>query len=309
MHNNLIEKNLSQYFQDFYITRSSSGTSALIAILKSLTKDSNKDEVIIPSVVCPSVMFAVNFLCLKPVFVDMELKFFNMCIKDLKKKISKKTLAIIGVHCFGIAADINSLVTICKKKKIFLIEDACLNFGGKLNKKYYGAFGDASIVSFGYDKILSEKGGALMIKNKKKFLFIKNFFKKNPEFFEFKFNKKSFQDKFNKLEENIENRKKNAKIFFLQLASKNIIKPKFRKEDVYWRYPIIYKNNRERLINKANQKGIIMTKHYSAINKFQSNSILKVANIMDKSILNFFVKPGTDVKYINNICSLFKNEK
>ena len=148
-----------------------------------------------------------------------------------------------------------------------------------------------------------------MIKNKKKFLFIKNFFKKNPEFFEFKFNKKSFQDKFNKLEENIENRKKNAKIFFLQLASKNIIKPKFRKEDVYWRYPIIYKNNRERLINKANQKGIIMTKHYSAINKFQSNSILKVANIMDKSILNFFVKPGTDVKYINNICSLFKNEK
>jgi dTDP-4-amino-4,6-dideoxygalactose transaminase len=229
VHNNLIEKNLSQYFQDFYITRSSSGTSALIAILKSLTKDSNKDEVIIPSVVCPSVMFAVNFLCLKPVFVDMELKFFNMCVKDLKKKISKKTLAIIGVHCFGIAADINSLVTICKKKKIFLIEDACLNFGGKLNKKYYGAFGDASIVSFGYDKILSEKGGALMIKNKKKFLFIKNFFKKNPEFFEFKFNKKSFQDKFNKLEENIENRKKNAKFFFYNLHLKILLNPNLEK--------------------------------------------------------------------------------
>ena len=90
MHNNLIEKNLSQFFQDFYITRSSSGTSAIIAILKSLIKDCNKDEVIIPSVVCPSVMFAVNFLCLKPVFVDMELNFFNMCIKDLKKDLQKK---------------------------------------------------------------------------------------------------------------------------------------------------------------------------------------------------------------------------
>ena len=66
-----------------------------------------------------------------------------------------------------------------QKKKIFLIEDACLNFGGKLNKKYYGSFGDASIVSFGYDKILPESGGALMIKNKKKFLFIKDFFKKS----------------------------------------------------------------------------------------------------------------------------------
>ena len=155
-----------------------------------MTKDSDKDEVIIPSVVCPSVMFAVNFLCLKPIFVDMELNFFNMCIKDLKKKISKETLAIIGVHCFGIAADINSLVSICKKKKIFLIEDACLNFGGKLNQKYYGEFGDASIVSFGYDKILSEKGGALMIK---KNFYTLRIFKKNPEFFEFRPIKKNFK--------------------------------------------------------------------------------------------------------------------
>ena len=306
MYNNLIERNLSQYFQDFYITRSSSGTSAIIAVLKSLVQDSNKDEVIIPSVVCPSVMFAVNFLCLKPVFVDMELNFFNMCVKDLKKKISKKTLAIIGVHCFGLAANINSLVKLCKKKKIFLIEDVCLNFGGKFNNKYYGSFGDASIVSFGYDKILSESGGALMIKNKKKFLFIKNFLKKNPEFFEFRLNEKSFQSKFDKLEETIEKRKNNAKKFFLQLKSKNIIKPKLREEDVYWRYPIIYKGDREKLINKANKKDLIITKHYPSINKFQSNSNLKVAKIMDQSILNFFVKPGTNEKYIDNICSLIK---
>lgn len=306
MYNNLIERNLSQYFQDFYITRSSSGTSAIIAVLKSLVQDSNKDEVIIPSVVCPSVMFAVNFLCLKPVFVDMELNFFNMCVKDLKKKISKKTLAIIGVHCFGLAANINSLVKLCKKKKIFLIEDVCLNFGGKFNNKYYGSFGDASIVSFGYDKILSESGGALMIKNKKKFLFIKNFLKKNPEFFEFRLNEKSFQSKFDKLEETIEKRKNNAKKFFLQLKSENIIKPKLREEDVYWRYPIIYKGDREKLINKANKKDLIITKHYPSINKFQSNSNLKVAKIMDQSILNFFVKPGTNEKYIDNICSLIK---
>lgn len=302
----MIERNLSQYFQDFYITRSSSGTSAIIAVLKSLVQDSNKDEVIIPSVVCPSVMFAVNFLCLKPVFVDMELNFFNMCVKDLKKKISKKTLAIIGVHCFGLAANINSLVKLCKKKKIFLIEDVCLNFGGKFNNKYYGSFGDASIVSFGYDKILSESGGALMIKNKKKFLFIKNFLKKNPEFFEFRLNEKSFQSKFDKLEETIEKRKNNAKKFFLQLKSENIIKPKLREEDVYWRYPIIYKGDREKLINKANKKDLIITKHYPSINKFQSNSNLKVAKIMDQSILNFFVKPGTNEKYIDNICSLIK---
>ena len=82
----------------------------------------------------------------------MELNFSNMCIKDLKKK-SPKTLAIIGVHCFGIA-DISSLVSYVKN---FLIEDACLN-GGKLNQKYYGEFGDASIMSFDLIKFYQKKG-------------------------------------------------------------------------------------------------------------------------------------------------------
>ena len=103
--------------------------------------------------------------------------------QGFEKRSPKKTLAIIGVHCFGLAADIYSLVKLCKKKKIFLIEDACLNFGGKLNKKYYGSFGDASIVSFGYDKILPESGGALMIKNKKKIFVYSRIFKKKIQSF------------------------------------------------------------------------------------------------------------------------------
>ena len=77
---------------------------------------------------------------------------------------------------------------------------------------------------------------------------------------------------------------------FFTTISQNIIKPKFRKEDVYWRYPIIYKNDREQLID-ANRKGLIITKHYPAINKFQSNSNLKALNYGQIN-LNFFVKPG-----------------
>ena len=40
-----------------------------------------------------------------------------MCMKDLKRKITKKTLAVIGVHCFGLAADIKALVKISREKK------------------------------------------------------------------------------------------------------------------------------------------------------------------------------------------------
>ena len=195
MQNSIVEKCLSNYYDDCFITKTSSGTSALIAIILILKADTKKNEVLIPSVVCPSILFAVNYVGLKPVLVDMETKFFNMCIKSLKKKITKKSLAIIGVHCFGLTANIDALIKLKKKKQIFFIEDACLNFGGKIKGKYYGSFGDASILSFGYDKILSEGGGALLVKNKKKFLKIKSLLYKNPILEKIKINEKNFKKK------------------------------------------------------------------------------------------------------------------
>ena len=62
-------------------------------------------------------------------------------------------MAVIQVHCFGIVSEIEKVKKYLIKKDIFLIEDACLVFGGKLNSTYLGSFGDASILSFGYDKI------------------------------------------------------------------------------------------------------------------------------------------------------------
>ena len=85
MQGSVIEKSLQKIYPSFFINQTSSGTSALIAILTVLKNSSKKREVLIPSVVCPSVLFAVNFLGLKPVFVDMEIIFFNMDINSIKK--------------------------------------------------------------------------------------------------------------------------------------------------------------------------------------------------------------------------------
>ena len=308
MQNSIVEKCLSNYYDDCFITKTSSGTSALIAILLILKADTKKNEVLIPSVVCPSILFAVNYVGLKPVFVDMETKFFNMCIKSLKKKITKKSLAIIGVHCFGLTANIDALIKMKKEKQIFFIEDACLNFGGKIKGKYYGSFGDASILSFGYDKILSEGGGALLVKNKKKFLKIKSLLYKNPILEKIKINEKSFKKKFENLPKYIEIRKNNAKKFFLNLNSKNILKPYFRNEDVYWRYPVLFKKNREKVILSAKKKGLIITKHYPANSKYQSNSYLKNAELFDRSVLNFFLRPETKQNYIHKICKFINSQ-
>lgn len=305
MRETLIELSLQKLFKDRYIIRTSSGTSSLIAILKVLSEQSLKDEVILPSVACPSLLFAINFLKLKPVFIDMETSYFNMDIKDLKKKITKKTLAIIGAHCFGIANDIKAIKKISKVRNIFFIEDACLNFGGKKWNKYYGSFGDVGVISFGYDKILSVAGGgALIIKSKKIFIKIIKFLKKNPLFYKFNFKSKNFKKKFNKLEKNIKLRNTNAKKYYDNLLSKNIIKPKFRVDDVYWRYPILIKKNRDKLIKLAYKKNLIITKHYPDVSRFQSFSNLKIAKIFDKSVINIFVKEKTSEKYINSICKL-----
>jgi len=88
------------------------------------------------------------------------------------------------------------------------------------------------------------------------------------------------------------------------LELKNLIKPLFRKNDVYWRYPVLYRHNREKLIQEASKKKVIITSHYPAINRFQYNSRLKNAKIFDNSVVNFFVKDTTPKKYLNSICSL-----
>ena len=196
-----------------------------------------------------------------------------MDVLSIKKLINKKTLSIICVHCYGISSDIIKISEITKKKKIFLIEDACLNFGGKLNNKYFGSFGDATIVSFGYDKIISENGGALAIKNKSFFNFTRKIQKKNPIMSNVKINSKRFIKKIKGLKKNILSRNDNAKFLYDNIKSKFFIKPNFRKHDVYWRYPILCKFDRDKMISKAKEQGIIITSHYPAISRFQSNMV------------------------------------
>ena len=309
MSNHIIETSLKKFYSNRFISRTSSATAALISLLQVLKeKNKNKNEVIIPSVVCPSILFAVNFLSLKPVFVDMETKYFNMSLPHIKKLISKKTLSIICVHCYGIASEITQISKIANKKKIFLIEDICLNFGGKLKNKFFGSFGDAAIVSFGYDKILSEKGGAVIVKNKSVYFKIKKYLISNPVFLNVNLDKNKFKKKIDSLNDNILNRSSNAKFLFDNIKSNSFIKPKYRISDVYWRYPILCKINRKKLISDAIKKGIIITSHYPNLGKFQHNTNLKNAEKFDKSVINIFVKAKNSKNYLKKVCN-FLNSK
>ena len=61
----------------------------------------------------------------------MEKKFFNMDLNSIEKLLNKNTLAIIGVHSYGIAFDTKKIRSLCDKNEILFIEDCCLSIGGK----------------------------------------------------------------------------------------------------------------------------------------------------------------------------------
>ena len=142
----------------------SNGTAALEIAIRSLNLKKN-DEVIIPNFTIISNALAVIKQNAKPVLVDCDMKTWNIKLEDLKKNITKKTKAIIVTHIYSYSNDMDKIMKICKKNKIFLIEDAAEVIGLKYKNKYCGSFGDISTFSFYANKQLTTGEGGMISTN------------------------------------------------------------------------------------------------------------------------------------------------
>ncbi len=91
-----------------------------------------------------------------------------MKISDIEKKITKKTKAIIATHIYSFPLDMEKIIKICKKNKIYLIEDAAEVIGQKYKKKMCGSFGDVSTFSFYANKQITTGEGGMILTNSKK---------------------------------------------------------------------------------------------------------------------------------------------
>ena len=145
----------------------SSGTAALEIAIKSLNLKKN-DEVIMPSFTIISNAMAVVKSSAKPILVDVDLHTWNIKIEDIEKKITKKTKCLMIPHIYGLANDMDKILKIAKKYKLYLIEDAAEVFGLKYKSRPCGSFGDVSILSFYANKhITTGEGGMLLTNNYK----------------------------------------------------------------------------------------------------------------------------------------------
>ena len=167
------EKIFSKKIASPYSLMVNSGSSANLLALQCLINPYRKkrlkkgDEVLVPSICWPTSFWPIIQSGLKPIFVDVDTKSFNIDLKDLKKKITKKTKALMLIHVLGVCVNMDKLMKILRKNKIILIEDTCESIGAKYKNKYLGTFGDFSTFSFYFShQISSVEGGMICCKSK-----------------------------------------------------------------------------------------------------------------------------------------------
>ena len=123
------------------------GTLALVSILQSLGVKPG-DEVIVPDLTFVATSNAVLMVGATPIFCDITHSDWGLDLTQVRKCVNEKTKAIIAVHLYGRAANIEALSSFCSSHNIFLIEDAAQGVGVKLNNRHVGTFGCASILTF-----------------------------------------------------------------------------------------------------------------------------------------------------------------
>ena len=167
------EKTFSKKMKVPFSLMVNSGSSANLLAFQCLINPYRKnrlkrgDQVLVPSICWPTSLWPIIQSGLKPIFVDIDKKNFNIDLKDLKRKISKKTKALMLIHVLGNSTNMDELKKILNKNKIILVEDTCESIGAKYKKKFLGTFGEFSTFSFYFShQISSVEGGMICCKNK-----------------------------------------------------------------------------------------------------------------------------------------------
>lgn len=172
-----LEEEFKKYLGVKYAFSFNSGRSALLVILEALNFEKNS-EILVQAFTCNAAVNPIIWSDLKPIYVDCDEKTFNIDIQDLKRKITSKTRAIMVQHTFGLSAEINEILEICKENNLILIEDCAHSLGVEYRSKKVGlppealakvgTFGNVSFFSFGRDKIISSVYGGIVVTNDEK---------------------------------------------------------------------------------------------------------------------------------------------
>jgi dTDP-4-amino-4,6-dideoxygalactose transaminase len=169
------EKSFARYIGTKYCVGLNSGLDALTLSIRALGYGTG-DEIIVPSNTYIASIISISENKVTPILVEPE-EYYNINPDKITSKISAKTRAIMVVHLYGQAAQMNKIQAICDQYNLELIEDCAQSHGSKFNKQMTGTFGIAGCFSFYPTKNLGAfgDGGAVCTNDYDLFVKLKMF--------------------------------------------------------------------------------------------------------------------------------------
>lgn len=161
----LFEQEFAAYHDAKQCIGVGNGLDAIYLALRALNIGEG-DEVIIPSNTFIATALAVSYSGATPVIVDPDSVTYNMCGKGLEDALTDRTKAIIPVHLYGQAAEMDEVMAFAKQHHLYVVEDCAQAHGALYKGQKVGTFGDAGCFSFYPGKNLGALGdGGAVITN------------------------------------------------------------------------------------------------------------------------------------------------
>ena len=156
------EESLAEFVGVEHCVGLNSGTSALHMVLQALDVGPG-DEVITTPHTWISTSWAISYVGAKPVFVDIDPATYNLDPAQVEQAVTPRTKALLPVHLYGQACDLEALTEIAEKHNLLLIEDAAQAHGARFDGRRVGSIGRAGCFSFYPGKNLGAfgEGGAV----------------------------------------------------------------------------------------------------------------------------------------------------
>ena len=238
----------------------SSGTAALHLTLLAL-KIGPKDEVIIPSFVCSALLNAVNYVGATPVLAEVDPSTYNLDPGDVKKRLTRRTRAIIVPHLFGLAADLDNLIGL----DVPIIEDCAQAAGASYHQKPVGTLGRAAIFSFYATKVLTTGEGGMIVSDSDKLIQHARDYRQydKTDRYQTRFNYKMTDIQaaiglcqLKRLDKFIHRRRDIAQNYHKALASLDVQLPPQKSGHIYFRYVIRLRTDAAAWLRRLKAKGV-----------------------------------------------------
>ena len=141
------ENRFAGYIQAEHATSVCNGTVALHLALAALGLGPG-DEVIVPTLTYVASVNTIVQTGAKPVFVDSLEGTWQIDPDDVRRKITRRTKAVMAVHLYGLPCDMDPLMALCTEYGLHLVEDCAEAFGTYYKGRHVGTFGDIATFSF-----------------------------------------------------------------------------------------------------------------------------------------------------------------